>query len=109
MLLLVSLYTEKRFRSLLHFFKEMFGIVTQGVGAPLTWHCEVLSVYDLILSIIELIIVLLCVSVQILQIGHHRHTPPRVSALRTGRDGNGGLRWRVFLTHPAGANRWRDK
>lgn len=44
----------------------MFGNVTQRVGAPLTWHCEVLSVYDLILSIIELIIVLLCVSVQIL-------------------------------------------
>lgn len=32
----------------------------------LTWHCEVLSVYDLIFSIVELVIVFLCVSVQIL-------------------------------------------
>lgn len=68
----------------------------------LTWHCEVLSIYDLIISIVELVVVLLCVSVQILKVGHHCHTPPRIPALCTGRDGYRGLRWGVFLTHPAG-------
>lgn len=75
---------------------------------PLTWHCEVLSVYDLILSIVEVIIVLLCVAVEILQVGHHRHTPPGIPALRVGRDGHRELRRRVFLTHPAGSDRQRD-
>ena len=75
----------------------------------LTWHCEVLSVNDLVLSIIELVIVLLGVAVQVLQVGHHRHTPPRVPALCAGRDGHRGLRWRVFLTHPAARDRQREK
>lgn len=87
-----------------HSLKERGRVVT----AALTWHCEVLSVYDLILSIIELVVVLLRVSVQILQVGNHRHTPPRVSALRVGRDGHRGLCRRVFLSHPAGTDGQRD-
>lgn len=77
-------------------------------GSTLTWHCEVLSVYDLILSVVELVVVLLCVAVQVLQIGHHRHAPPRIPALCAGRDGHGRLRRRMFLTHPAGENRCED-
>lgn len=77
-------------------------------GSTLTWHCEVLSVYDLVLSVVELIVVLLCVAVQVLQVGHHRHAPPRIPALCAGGDGHGRLRRRVFLTHPAGDNRHED-
>lgn len=77
-------------------------------GGALTWHCKVLSVYDLVLPIVELVVVVLGVAVQVLQIGHHRHAPPRVPALGTGRDGHRQLRRRVFLTHPAGENRHED-
>lgn len=80
----------------------------QTLGPTLTWHCEVLSVYDLVLSVVELIVVLLCVAVQVLQVGHHRHAPPRIPALCAGGDGHGRLRRRVFLTHPAGENRHED-
>lgn len=92
-------FTDRHFSSKLQlmFGEEHGRVVTEA----LTWHREILSVYDLILSIIELVVILLCVSVQILQVGNHRHTPPRVSALRTGRDRHRGLSWGVFLSHPA--------
>lgn len=59
--------------------------------AGLTWHCEVLSVDDLVLSVVELVVVLLGVAVQVLQVGHHRHAPPRVPGLGAGGDGHGQL------------------
>lgn len=74
-------------------------------GSTLTRHCEVLSVYDLVLPVVELVVVLLRVAVQVLQVGHHRHAPPRIPALRAGGDGHGGLGRGVFLTHPAGEDR----
>lgn len=76
-------------------------LMRQMILLLFTWHGEVLSVYDLILSIIKLIVILLRVTVQILQIGHHSHAAPRVPALCAGWDGHWTLRWRVFLAYPA--------
>ncbi len=64
----------------------------------LTWHGEVLSVYDVIL---EQLVVLLGVTVEVLQVRHHRHAPPPVARVCAGRDGHRRLRGGVFLTHPA--------
>lgn len=55
----------------------------------LTWYCEVLSVYDIIFPIKHLVVVLLCVTMEILQVWHHRHAPPWVTGFSTGWDGDG--------------------
>ncbi len=72
------------------------------IAGALTWYGEVLSVYDLILGVEQLVVILLLgVTVEILQVRHHRHAPPAVARLCAGRDGHRRLRGRVFLTHPA--------